>query len=309
MARESFSPKGLSRSLGSLILFVVVGVLAIAVVMLGIERHKVAEAYQPLFNAFAAVCGPHTMGQSFVATEPNLNRIDLWLAWSPSRQLVELTPTPTSVPTLAVAGNQHVDRDFKYYVFLPIVVRPSDELRYSTSDYLLNTEGCDLVSRDDGGAITISLRPKLDSSTVIATATVQLESVEDLSVTLRRPYVYRSFTFPPIPDSAGRTFYLSVEAPSSSALAPLLARYHSNDVYAGGARYVDDVSTKGDLAFRLHYQQGPLSDVRLLLRRLTQSRPVPFSWSWLYPLILAAYVGSVALFVRAVTRDRTDRND
>lgn len=309
MARESISPKGLSRWLGSLILFVVVGALAIAVVTFGIERRKVADAYQPLFNSFAAVCGPHTMGQSFVATEPNLDRIDLWLAWTPSRQLVELTPIATPVPTLVVAGDQHIDRDFRYHIFLPIVVRPSDELRYSTSDYLLNAEGCDLISRDDQDAITISLRPKPDSSTVIATATVQIDSVEDLSITLRRPYVYRSFTFPPIPDSVGRTFYLSVEAPGSSALAPLLARYHSDDVYARGARYLDDVSTTGDLAFRLHYHQGPLSEVRLLLRRLTHSRPAPFNWSWPYPLVLAAYAGSVALFVRAVTRNHKGRGD
>lgn len=302
MAKGSVSPRSLSQRTSSLLLFAVSGFLAVVGMALGIEIKKIADTRQPLFNTIAAICGPHTMGQSFVATAPNLSQIDLWLAWSPPQQSIELTPTVAPVPPAAPASTIHTDKDLKYRLFLPILMRSPDELRFSTVNYPLNAEGCDLSSRSDDGAIVVSLKQDPTASEVIASGTLRLDSVEDPAKALRRPYVYRSFAFPSIPDSAGRTFYLSIEAPDSSALAPLLARYHYSDVYADGTRYLDGASTEGDLAFRVHYSTAPMSNSQLLLHRLTHNRPIPFNWPWLYPLLLATYAGSVALVIKAVVQ-------
>ena len=290
MDKGSVLPRSLSRRAGWLVLPAVSGLLAVAGLALVITARHVADTRQPLFDELAAVCGPHTLGQTFVATAPDLNRIDLWLAWSPPTQAVETAPAvlpPTS------AGQSRPNQALPYRLFLPIITRSSDEL---------NTQGCNRASSDGSDVITVSLKAAPASTTAIASATLRLDSLENPAAALRRPYVYQSFAFPPISDSAGRTFYLSVEAPSASAAAPLLARYQRDDVYAAGTRYQDGTPTPGDLAFRIYYGDESAGGLWLLIGRLARSRPAPFNWPWFYPLLLAVYAGCVALVVRFIVR-------
>jgi hypothetical protein len=303
MAKGSDSPRSMARWVNSLILFVVSGFLAVVGMAFSVEIKGVSDTRQPLLNSFAAICGPHMMGQSFVATAANLNQVDLWLAWLPPQQPIGLAPPDTPVLAPSPDNRKQADANLKYGVFLPIIARAPTKFRYSTVDYVLKAEGCDRTASRDDGEITFSLRQSPMSSEVLATGNIRLGVVEDPATTLRRPYVYRRFTFPPIPDSAGRTFYLSIEAPDSSASAPLLARYHRSDVYAHGMRYVDNIPAEGDLAFRAHYGSVPMGNFQLLLNRLTRSRPAPFNSPWLYPLLLALYAGSVALLVQAIVRE------
>jgi hypothetical protein len=290
MDKGSAFPGNLSRRAGWLVLPAVSGLLTVAGLALVIATRQVADTRQPLFNDVAAACGPHTLGQSFVATAPNLNRIDLWLAWSPSTQAVEIAPT---IPSLTSAGQSRLNQALPYRLFLPIIARSLDEL---------NTQGCNLVSSDGSEVITVSLKAAPASATVIASATLRLDSLENPAAALRRPYVYQSFVFPPIPDSAGRTFYLSVEAPFASAAAPLLARYQRDDVYAPGTRYRDGAPIRGDLAFRIYDGNALAGDLGLLMSRLARGRPAPFNWPWLYPFLLAVYVGGAVLVVRFIVR-------
>ncbi len=155
--------------------------------------------------------------------------------------------------------------------------------------------------------ITVSLKTAPASATVIASATFRLDSLENPAAALRRPYTYQSFTFPPIPDSAGRTFYLSIEAPAASAATPLLARYQHDNVYTAGTRYRDGAPAPGDLAFRIYDGNTPAGDLRLLMDRLGRGRPAPFNWPWLYPLLLAVYIGGVVLVVRFIVRGVVSR--
>jgi hypothetical protein len=300
MAKGSVSPRSMPHWVNSLILFVVSGFLAVAGIAFSVEIKGVSDTRQPLLNSFAAVCGPHVMGQSFVATAANLNQVDLWLAWLPPRQSIGLALTATPVLSPPLGNSKQADTNPKHRVFLPIITRAPAEFRYSTVHYALNSEGCDLTALRDDGEIVFSLRQSPTSSEVLVTGTIRLDAVEDPATALRRPYVYRRFTFPPILDSAGRTFYISIEAPDSSASAPLLARYHRNDVYTQGMRYVDNTPARGDLAFRIHYGGVPMRDFQLLLNRLTRSRPAPFNSPWLYPLLLSLYTGFVALLVQAI---------
>ncbi len=287
----------LPRWAGWLALSAVSGLLAVAGLALVIAARQVADTRQPTFDGLAAVCGPHTFGQSFVATAPDLNRIDLWLAWSPSTQAVETVPT---IPPPASTGRPRPNQVLPYRLFLPAIVRSPDEL---------NSQGCNPVSSDGSGVITVTLKTAPASATVIASTTLRLDSLENPAAALRRPYVYQSFVFPPIPDSAGRSFYLSVEAPSVSAAAPLLARYQRDDVYAPGTRYRDGTPLPGDLAFRLYDGDSPAGGLLLLADRLALGRPAPFNWPWLYPLLLAVYAGCVVPIVRFIVRCAVSRRD
>ncbi len=278
----------LPRRAGWLALSALSGLLAVAGLALVIATRQVADTRQPLFDDLAALCGPHTLGQSFEATAPDLDRVDLWLAWSPPPPAVEAAPAvslPEPGPTVSAGGAR------PYRLFLPTIVRSPESLV---------SQGCNPASSDGGGVITISLRATPTSATAIASATLRLDSLENLAAPLRRPYAYQSFAFPPIPDSAGRTFYLSVEAPSASAAAPLLARYQHGDVYAQGTRYQDSAPAPGDLAFRVYYGDAPAGDLQLLVSRLAAGRPAPFNWPWLYPLLLAVYAGAAVLVVRFI---------
>ena len=308
MAKGLEFSKTASRWTSSLILFVVSGFLAVSSVALVAEIKGISNTRQPMFDSFTAVCGPHTMGQDFVATAPNLSQIDVWLAWSPSPS-IELTPTPSLAPLATPAGEAHTGKNFKYRLFLPIIERAPAALRFSTADYILNSEGCELSSPNDEGVIIISLKEDPASSEPIVTDVLRLDSVENPERRLRRPFVPRSFTFPAIPDSEGRTFYLSIESSDSSALAPLLARHHRSDVYSNGERYLDDAPAAGDLAFGVHYRTGPWGNLSLLMERLTRNRPAPFNWPWLYVLILAIYAGALALVIKTIAQKLSDIED
>ncbi len=286
----------LPRWAGWLALSAASGLMAVAGLALVVATRQVADTRQPLFDDLAALCGPHTLGQSFVATAPDLSRVDLWLAWSPPPQAVEIAPaaSPPGPDLTPPAGRARPSQALPYRLFLPFIT-----VRWLE---VLNSQGCDPVSSDGSGVVTVSLKAAPASATAIASATLRLDSLENPAAALRRPYVYQSFAFPPIPDSAGRTFYLSVEAPSASVAAPLLARYQHGDVYPPGTRHQDGTPTPGDLAFRIYYGDAPAGNLRLLLERLAHGRPAPLNWPWLYPLLLAVYAGSVVLIVRFVVR-------
>jgi len=300
MARGPASIRRVPQRAASLLLFVASGLVAIAGMVIGVNIKGLSDTRQPLFDGIAAVCGPHTFGQSFIATESNLDRIDLWLAWSQPQQLIEPTATTVPAPTAAPMTDRHSAESHRYRLFLPSISRPPDGLGFSTGYYALNADGCELTSPGDMRAVVVSLKQDPASSEVIAAETFRLDQVADPATAVQALYDSRSFAFDPIPDSAGRVFYLSIGAPGASASAPLLARYHRGNVYADGIRYEDGASVSGDLAFKLHYAAAPMGDLWLLLHRLTQNRPAPFAWPWLYFLLLAAYVGCVALVIKAL---------
>jgi hypothetical protein len=63
----------------------------------------------------------------------------------------------------------------------------------------------------------------------------------------------------------------------------------------------DDVVINGDLAFRVYYTKGFLSNTALLLERLIEHRPFPWSsrafYIAIYIIYLMLFVGLVQLIV------------
>jgi len=61
--------------------------------------------------------------------------------------------------------------------------------------------------------------------------------------------VYRSFDFPPIPDSKGKTYYFFFESPDSKKGDAITLWANANDSYKDGALYLNQEKTNNDLRF------------------------------------------------------------
>jgi hypothetical protein len=138
----------------------------------------------------------------------------------------------------------------------------------------------------------------------LATVSIKASHLENVTTMVRRPYVYQSFSFPPIPDSAGKTFYFWVESPQTSANDPLLVRYHAGDVYPKGAMSIDSSAVDGDLAFRAYYAKGFLGNTALLLERLVAHRPLPWDSKAFYVAVFVAHLMLFAGLVQSLLRLR-----
>jgi hypothetical protein len=139
------------------------------------------------------------------------------------------------------------------------------------------------------------LQQRDQGSDDLATIETDASLLEDLTNPIRRPNVYKAFTFRPIQGSRGEEFFFHVEAPLSTAQHPVLVRYQSENAYDEGAMYVDGAAGSGDLAFKLYYRGRPFETADLLLARLTQDKPFPLSHKASYGATLLAYL---LLFVR-----------
>jgi hypothetical protein len=113
---------------------------------------------------------------------------------------------------------------------------------------------------------------------------------------------YHTFKFPPIRDSAGRSFYFYLEAPQAKRDNAITVRGATEDVYPAGTAVLRGVQSPAvrDLAFRLEYDPPMTDRINLLLDRLPQNKPAMWGDKRLYILLAAAYLTALyALFVRA----------
>jgi hypothetical protein len=151
--------------------------------------------------------------------------------------------------------------------------------------------------RTNRSPVVFYMREGTEATADLITVTNNASCLEDVTTMIRRPYVYQSFSFSPIPDSAGKTFYFWVESPQSPADDSLLVRYQAEDVYPEGAMSIENSAISGDLAFKAYYAKGTFGNVALLLERLVEHKPFPWSSKAFY---LAIFIVYLALFAGLV---------
>jgi len=149
--------------------------------------------------------------------------------------------------------------------------------------------------------VVFHLREGAEATSDLATVIIHASHLEDMTTIVRRPYVYQSFSFSTIPDSAGKTFYFWVESPQSSADDPLLVRYQSGDTYPEGTMSIGGSAMGDDLAFRAYYTKGFLGNTALLLERLVEHRPFPWGSKAFYTAIFIIYVVLFAGLLQVLT--------
>ena len=154
--------------------------------------------------------------------------------------------------------------------------------------------------RTNRSPVVFHLREGAKATADLATVTINASHLKDVTTMVRRPYVYQSFSFSLIPDSAGKTFYFWIESPQSPAGDPLLARSQAGDVYPEGVMSIDGSAIDGDLAFRAYYTKGFFGNVALLLERLVEHRPFPWGSKTFYVAIFIVYLVLFAGLVQKV---------
>ena len=103
-------------------------------------------------------------------------------------------------------------------------------------------------------------------------------------------------TFSPLPDTAGKRLYFSIESPGSSAGDAITVYREEGDVYPEGQMYVDGEATNGDLAFIAYTQESfTLGDVwDDFYSRASQDRPFfIFYYSILALLLILLVIGLI----------------
>lgn len=152
--------------------------------------------------------------------------------------------------------------------------------------------------RREAGDLIFHLRPDVSSSSDLATVTMGASQVKDNALNI--------FAFPPIKDSANKTFYFFLESPNSSPGNAILVLSSSRDTYGGGTKYLDGRPQVGDLAFLVDYSLSPADVAQLLLQRLSESKPSLLGSKIFYTSLFVVYVALVVSVLYRVCRWKVD---
>jgi hypothetical protein len=100
------------------------------------------------------------------------------------------------------------------------------------------------MARTNKGRMRFRLE-QLDPSRLIVEEPFEMESVADNQ--------WREFRFPPLADSQGKRYRLTIEALDAAAGNAITIWYASGNAYRGGERLINNAPVQGDLTLRLFY--------------------------------------------------------
>ena len=106
-----------------------------------------------------------------------------------------------------------------------------------------------------------------------------------------------SLEFPPIQDSAGRSFEFSLESPQSSPGDALTAQYAPDSVLKGASATLNGRAVGGNLKFHTYYSLRTRDKVELLLTRMAAGRPYILGTKAFYAGLAVAYVIVLGIFL------------
>jgi hypothetical protein len=136
--------------------------------------------------------------------------------------------------------------------------------------------------------VTFYLKEWLDSPDVIYQETFNASDI--------RNNRWRTFEFPLIPDSAGRTFFFYFASPNSVEGDAITVGGALGDLYNGGNAYLGPVPADADMAFRTYYGLSPDEKLAILGERLVENKPSVWSDISFY-LLLAGLCVLILLLV------------
>lgn len=151
------------------------------------------------------------------------------------------------------------------------------------------------LARANTGPVIFHLRASPEATNDLFTTTIEATDLEDNA--------YYTFEFPPIRDSAGRSFYFCLEAPEAEHGNAITVWGATEDFYPAGEAVLRGLEERSvrDLAFRLGYDPPLGTRGGILLDNLVANKPSLWGDKWLYILLAAAYLALLyALFARVV---------
>lgn len=159
-------------------------------------------------------------------------------------------------------------------------------------------------ARSNTGPLTFHLRTSPDAQEDLAALTVNAAAVADNA--------YYAFKFPPIRDSAGRSFYFCLEAPEAAPGNAITVWGSTEDVYPDGEAILQGLEGNGvrDLTFRLGYDPPLWQRVNILAERITSNKPSVWGDIRLYILLSVVYLALLfLLFARLLNADAAEEKD
>lgn len=106
---------------------------------------------------------------------------------------------------------------------------------------------------------------------------------------------YFGFTFPRIPDSAGKTFFFYLDSPESVPGDAITIGSKGGDPYANGTAYLNGLPTEQDLTFVARYRPGFWETVNALLNHLVKNKPSIWGDRRLYLSLAFLYLALLGL--------------
>ena len=158
-------------------------------------------------------------------------------------------------------------------------------------DVVMSTYG-----RRNTQSVVFHLKEGLDAEVDIVTMPFDASDVRDEA--------WRSFIFPPLPDSAGQWYYLYLESPESEPGNAITVMGREGDPYLSGQGYINDHPVAADMAFRVYYKVNPVQKINIVLRSLAANKPAVWGSKYLYVFLGALYVLLVGALIWEIGSDR-----
>lgn len=84
---------------------------------------------------------------------------------------------------------------------------------------------------------------------------------------------YHRFSFKPIPNCKGKTYYFFIESPESKPGDAITIWYSTEDVYKDGSAYIDHKTIEGDLCFKIYHKLNSSDFISYFIGRISQDKP------------------------------------
>lgn len=107
---------------------------------------------------------------------------------------------------------------------------------------------------------------------------------------------WRAFTFPQLPDSAGKTYLLTLASPGSVAGNAITVGGVERDLYPPGGAFLGPVPVAADIAFRACFDMTAGERLAVLTEQVTRDRPGPWGVAGFYLASLLVYTALVMGF-------------
>ena len=101
---------------------------------------------------------------------------------------------------------------------------------------------------------------------------------------------WRTFTFPPIPDSGGKPYFIALESPQSTEGNAVTVGGIERDVYTAGSAFLGPVPVPADITFRTCYALSIAEKLSILGQQLIKNRPSLWGDLRFYLLLLLLYL-------------------
>ncbi len=117
-------------------------------------------------------------------------------------------------------------------------------------------------------------------------------------------HMFNNFSFNPIADSKDKRYLLTIQVPEVKKGGSSILLASPRERYEYGNLFVDGEKQKGDLAFRVLYEQPRIQVFRQSFTRLALQKPFPFSSPAVYYVIFLAYIIVLGGFVGLVIKKK-----